>query len=130
MLVGPAGIPAAPAPVSATGDVTTTSSTAVLITGMTLTPAAGTYLVRFVAAAYMSTSAGPYVELSIWVGGVQVPESTLWMSGGHSLGIPLCVSAIVTVNGSQAIEARWKVVGGSYTAGMHNTRTLSLIQVG
>jgi hypothetical protein len=130
MLTSPAGVVVVRTPVSVLGDTTTNSTSPILIGGMTDTPPAGTYLVRFIAAIYYSTSAGPYVEFSIYVGGIKVQESIQWMSGGHSLGIPVCVSAIVTVSGSQTIEARWAVSSSLYTAGIHNTRTLNLIQLG
>jgi hypothetical protein len=120
---------------TATASTTTTSGTDVLINSMTLTPAAGTYLAIFTAA-ITNTGTDGNVSVSIYSGGSinSHSERTFtpqFSSGGFggtvSNPVPIATHAIVTVNGSQAIEARWRRSTG--TAGA-TTRTLTIIKVG
>jgi len=111
---------------TATATITTTSTTDVLATGMTLTPAAGTYMVWFTTSASNATS-NNIVYLSIYSGGTQVAASERRIStksAGDIAGI--ACTARVTVNGAQTIEGRWRV-GGS-TGSMHQ-RALAIIKV-
>lgn len=93
--------------VSATNNVDTGSGTFILIPGMTITPAAGTYLVSFSAQVQPSLSAG---EISIFVGGVEVSHARreVALLDGQSAE----TQALVSVNGIQAIEARYRNPGG------------------
>ena len=119
------------APATATGTITTTSTTDVLATSMTLTPAAGTYLVFFRGAAWnTSTGAGLGVFLSIYAGGSQDAGSQLFLSDGTNFNTPFTCVAVVTVNGAQAIEGRWRIAAGSGTASMLSTRALTIVQIG
>jgi hypothetical protein len=117
---------------SATADTTTTSSSDVLINAMTLTPVAGTYLVIF-STVLENNNTGSNVYVSIWSGGSQVAHSERRCSpqftvpfGSASLDFPISTNAIVTVNGSQAIEARWRRTGGTATA---HQRTINIIKL-
>jgi hypothetical protein len=115
---------------TANGDITTTSATYVLATGMTLTPPAGTYLVRFTGSAEPGNT-NTAAEMSIFVDGVQDTGSERHVERGGSQdpGGPagFVCEAKVTVNGSQAIEGRWLSGGG--TATLHAGRTLAIHEV-
>jgi len=118
------------AQVTATGTITTTSTTPVLATGMTITPSAGTYLVYFISGSYHTTiGAGAYVELSIYVGGAQEPASIVQCSDDPPYITPFCCVDIAVVNGSQAIEGRWCRTAGAGTASLLGTRTLTYVKI-
>jgi len=113
----------------ATGDTSDTSATDVLMASMTLTPAAGTYLVLFTGSVE-SSSAGASVFISIYSGGVQVGASERefrrpGLLGGSTAGSFACVAKVV-VNGAQAIEGRWRTTAGTMTA---HERTLAILEV-
>lgn len=112
---------------SATVDDTTASATDVLIVGMTLTPAAGTYLALFSTSAVNSGNGASRMFFSIYSDGVQVAHSEreIGVAGGANSAVN--TNAVVTVNGSQAIEARWRAVAGTNTA---HERSLTLIRLG
>lgn len=117
--------------VSATSDTTTTSSTDVLMTTMTLTPVAGKYFVSFSTTVDHSAQSVDVV-VSIYVGGSLKTDSVRSVVprfngiGANSLSPSVCTNGIVTVNGTQAIEIRWKVASGTGTA---HQRTLDIIKV-
>lgn len=112
---------------TATADTTTTSATDVLVSGMTLTPAAGTYLVWFTGSVDHSSS-NDSIETSIYAGGVQNSASERRFTRGlfSNVTTPFSSVAIVTVNGAQAIEGRWRTTAA--TATMHE-RTLAILRV-
>ena len=118
-------------PVTASGTITTTSLTDVLATGMTDTPPAGTYLVFFTNSTYMvTTGSGYYVATSIWAAGAQNAASQLHAADSTDYDTPATCVAFVTVNGSQAIEGRWRRSNtGCGTAYMVGRRTLSMMKV-
>lgn len=113
--------------VTATGNTTTTSTTDVAIDSMSITPPAGTYQVWFTTTLTSNTSGANFFT-SIYSGGVQATGSQLQSRprvnasgglGGNAnldLSCPVCNIAEVTVNGSQAIEARWRVSAGTATS--------------
>lgn len=113
--------------VTATADDTTASPTDVLIVGMSITPAAGTYLATFSTSGLNSGNGASRMFFSIYSGGVQVAHSEreLGISGGANIAVH--TNAVVTVNGSQAIEAMWRAVAGTNTA---HERSLTLIRLG
>ncbi len=95
--------------VEATNQISTTSSTYVLAASMTLTPAAGTYLVWFTGVSRNSKN-DRYVEKAIYSGGSVVAASEREGEGG---GDPpgwdsFVCTAKVTVNGSEAIEGKYR----------------------
>lgn len=116
---------------SATADTTTTSTTDVLVGSMTLTPASGTYLVHFSAGVDHSAQSVAVV-VSIYSGGtlktdsVRSPVPRFNGVGANTLTPIVSTNGQVTVNGSQAIEIRWKTASG--TATMHQ-RTLNILRV-
>jgi hypothetical protein len=94
---------------------------------MTLTPAAGTYKVLFTSS-YSSSLSNGIGYMSIWSGGSQIAASEVRTSM-FKLGdiTPFCCIGIATVNGSQAIEGRGRVSGGT---GTYYQRTLLILKVG
>jgi hypothetical protein len=112
---------------TATADDTTASLTDTAIVSMTLTPAAGTYLVMWTGSVVNSANGAERTWVSVYSNGVQVSatERSIGTSGGAYS--PAITHAIVTVTGSQAIDIRWRVAGGTSTV---RSRRLSLARVG
>lgn len=112
---------------TATADDTTTSVTDTQIASMTLTPAAGTYLATFSSSVLNSANGVSRLFVSIYSAGSQVAHSEreIGISGGAN--VPVHSNAIVTVNGSQAIQAMWRAVAGTNTA---HERSLTVIRLG
>jgi hypothetical protein len=98
-----------------TGTITTASTSDVLATGLTVTPAAGTYEVWFCGDVSNNTST-TNVFTSVYSGGSQVAASQRQYSRATTAVTSAftCI-AKVTVNGSQAIEGRWRVSAGTGT---------------
>lgn len=122
--------------VNATANTTTTNATAtgVLIASMTLTPVSGTYFVSF-NTSLQSNANNIDVVISIFSGGTIVTGTEMFatpqIQGGLTpslnMKVPASVSCFVTVNGSQAIEARWRLsAAGTGTA---DTRILNIVRV-
>lgn len=104
---------------TATGDTQTTSASDVLVDSMSITPAAGDYLVEFSSAVEHGTN-NASVWMSIYVGGSQIAHSERRFTRGGGQGNvtdPFHCQARVNANGSQAIEAKWRTSTG--TATMH-----------
>ena len=118
---------------ASTSLITTTSLTDVVMTGQTVTPVAGTYIV--LARAMVSNSNnGRKVYLSIYSGGVQASNSEVYTrinTGNATYGNAdiacLVTYAIVTVNGSQAIEQQWRTDANTAQAGQYG---MTLFKVG
>lgn len=117
--------------VSATADATTTSTTDVLMTSMTITPAAGTYKIAFSTCVDHSAQSVAVV-MSIYIGGtlqaesVRAPVPRFNALGANSLNPCVSINGIEVVNGSQAIEIRWKTASGTATA---HQRTLDIVRL-
>ena len=114
--------------VTATANTTTTSATDLLVNAMTLTPAAGTYMVWFTGSVEHDTN-NSFVFTSIYSGGVQVAASERQFERGGAqgdVGASFACVARVTVNGAQAITGQWRT--DAATATMHE-RGLHLIEV-
>lgn len=118
---------------TATANATTASGTDAVITGMTVTPTVGTYLVMF-SAAINSNNAGSTQTISFYVGGVQRADSVRKISpfdGGTlsalNASCGVAIQGIVTVTGSQAIAVEWSTNGGTAICG---PRCLSIVQIG
>jgi hypothetical protein len=105
----------------------TTSLTDVLIPGMTVTPAAGTYLVSFDTSTVNSGNGSERNFINLYSGGAVVSgtERRVGISGGGVTTVS--THAVVTVNGSQAIEARWRVIAGTGTV---YQKRMTLIRLG
>jgi hypothetical protein len=117
--------------VSFTSTITTTSTTAVVMTGMTMTPVAGTYLVWF--STWMTNTTGNQTAtISIYSGGVQKASSVMTIIpfsgavGSVNDGVAVSTQGSVIVNGSQAIAIYWKTAAG--TASAHNG-TMNILRV-
>src|SRR5690606_21764329 len=98
-----------------------------------LTPAAGIYLAIF-STSLDNSSNNANVIVSLYVGGSQIAhterQATPQIQGGITpslnISIPVSTQGIVTVNGSQAVEVRWRRTAGTATA---HERTLTLIKL-
>ena len=118
-----------PLQVNATGDVSTTSGSDVVVSGMTLTPGAGDYLVWFSGSVEASGS-NTTQNVSIYVNGVKAAhtEREVFTEGSiPDTSFPVATQLYVTgVGAGETIDVRWRTSGG--TATMHE-RTLTVEQV-
>ena len=109
---------------SATDDPPTTSTTDVLVSGMTLTPGAGDYLIWF-SGSLQNTTTNFHQRVSLYVNGAQVAHTQreIFTEGSiPNTSFPIATHAYVTGLGAgQTIDVRWRTEGG--TATMHE-RTL------
>lgn len=115
---------------SGTGIITTTSLSDVLITGLTLTPGAGTYVALFSMTASHNKS-GQTIFGSIWAAGAQIAYTERDIGGqSNNLG-NLAAQAIATVADAEAIEARWRVSSnaGGGTGSSPGPRVLILLRI-
>jgi hypothetical protein len=92
---------------------------------MTLTPESGTYMVWFVGTVENNTN-DSITYTSIYHGGTQSLESERLHSSSGGRASSFCCMAIVTVNGSQAIEGKWRV---SANTGTIRSRTLTILKM-
>lgn len=121
--------------VTSAAGMSLTSTTDVLVTGMTMTPAAGVYRVTFDSTLNNTTTNNAQTwGVGVYVGGVQNANSDRsYISQTNSFGTAtpgssaLVTSATVTVNGSQAIEIRARRSAGTVTI---NNRNMTIIRVG
>lgn len=107
--------------------VTTTSTTSasdVLLSDMTITPISGTYLIVFSTAVENSASNG-LSYYSLYIGESRKAHTERLADGSKHQAISL--NSIETVNGSQAIEIRYKKSGNN-TATAYE-RTLSIVKI-
>jgi hypothetical protein len=100
---------------SATDAPTTTSTTDVQVPNMSVTPVAGTYLVMFAGSTLNSGNGAERNFFNLYSGGVVIPysEQRIGISGAAASAVN--IQAITTVNGSQAIQAFWRVIAGTGT---------------
>ena len=112
---------------TATATITTGLTVDTPVTAMSITPAAGTYIVRF-SGSVSNANNGNFVYVSIYAGGVQNAASERqYKRGNQTVTCPFASDAVVTVNGSQAIVGYWRVSGG--TGSMYQ-RTMIITRVG
>lgn len=111
--------------------ITTTSTTDVIMTGMTITPPSGTYMVWF--SCWLTHSNGnDTVTISIYGGTTQnvttVRTTTPFSGavGAANNGIGHSTNGQVTVNGSQAITIDWHTNAGTATA---HAGTMDILRV-
>ena len=106
---------------------TTASTTDVLMASMTATPAAGTYMVWF-SGDIKNNSNARTMTMSIYVNGALYTGSERANVIAQSADIHnfICMTH-VTVNGSQAIEGRWRTSAGTAT---NTNRQLYYMKVG
>lgn len=103
--------------VKAAGNVSTTSTSDVLLNGMSITPPSGTYLISFQTSITISGNDGQ-AYVSVYTGNFKQSESELKFrvgSGGvRDIEAPMTISEFpVTVNGSQSIQIRWRRSNGN-----------------
>lgn len=119
--------------VTAASNATTTSGTDAVMTGMTTTPIAGTYLVIFTGVIQQNIS-GDTITISIYTGGTQDTTSIMTaapFAGGTltagQASVPFVTHGVYTVNGSQAIALEWHVSGGTGTVFQ---RKMTVVKIG
>lgn len=99
------------------GNISTSSGTFTTMTSTSVTPAAGTYFV--VMTADVTLPADGAGEIRITVGGADAGDSMRQLFigvSGNATGVirySSATSCITTVNGSQAIEAQWRLTIGT-----------------
>lgn len=111
-----------------TGATTTTSTEFTQLSDMTITPAAGNYLVFFSTTATNGTNnAIVYARVTI-AGTTQAGSEVSTRRGSQIVGATLSINGYpVTVNGAQAIQIFWRVTAGTGTA--HDARHLTILRV-
>lgn len=119
--------------ISSTAGATASITGNTLMTGMTITPVAGTYLVWF-SCDIISSTAGAAISVSIYIDTTQKTDSLRkiipFFGGGLTTGSArgyLATQGMVTVNGSQAIQIEWSATSGTNTA---SARTMNILRVG
>jgi hypothetical protein len=113
---------------SKTGTTTTTSTTDVLLDGMSITPVAGRYIVSFhTSLSHGTNNANTWA--SVYVGGVKVTHSEVQFNRANTTIVVLFTisNVLVEPNGSQAVEIRWRVSAGTGTS--NTARHMSLTRV-
>lgn len=102
-------IPGSSQEVGETSEYTTTSIVDVLVDGMTITPQEGTYDIWFTGTGTNSLK-GSAAIFSIYVAGVRVDESesVIEPGGNNFKGAFRCTARSIEVDGTQAIEGKFK----------------------
>ena len=115
--------------VSATANDTTTSAAYTAVTGMSITPGAGDYLVWFSGSVNGDTNTTEQ-QVSLFVNGVQVAHTERRADQEDSLVdtyFPVALHARLTsVGAAEAIDVRWQTSGGTATMA---ERTLTVYQI-
>ena len=115
--------------VSATANDTTTSAAYTAVTGMSITPGAGDYLVWFSGSVNGNTNTTEQ-QVSLFVNGVQVAHTERRADQEDSLTntyFPVALHARLTgVGAAEAIDVRWQTTGGTATMA---ERTLTVYQI-
>ena len=115
--------------VGADSSVTTNSVSFVLMPGMTVTPSAGTYLVTF-SGEMECLNSNVTMGVSIWSNNTIYSTSERYITdaGDVVFKTSFCSQARIQVNGSQAIEGRWKSSNAAVNI-QSDHRQLTLIKV-
>lgn len=100
---------------SGTGSLSTTSATYSTITGLTTTPAAGTYLVFYSVNANITGNSNG--DVAIFLAGNEQVETSRSVGVTNSIGTSttktsLSSFTVLTVNGSQVVDVRFRENGG------------------
>ncbi|MEO8149674.1 MAG: hypothetical protein ABI723_18695 [Bacteroidia bacterium] len=108
----------------------TVSTTYVLMTGMTSTPAAGTYMVTFSASA-RGTNTDQQMQVSLYSAGTLITHTQRSYGYNTNVGnltkrFNISTQALITVNGAQAIEARYKTNVGTFNV---DERSMIVIKI-
>jgi hypothetical protein len=108
-----------------TSNVTTTSGTAAVITGLTVTPPGGTYLISF-SGWFTHSTGNATITISVFAGGTQNAGSVRTLMpfsgsiGAANNGLTAATNAIVTVDGTQAITIEWLTSAATATIHIAN----------
>lgn len=100
--------------IDSVASATTSSATDAVINSMTLTPAAGTYIVSFEGVFSHGTNNG-VTNYSIYAGAVQQANSVRSYTTQNNTKFAVTTSAKVTVDGATAITAQWNTPAGTAT---------------
>lgn len=124
--------------VSASSSVTTSSSSPTLVGGMTIKPAAGTYVAQFNGGIY-TAGASAIGEFGIYVNGTLVAETrrdiscNLQLLGGlvtvslNAIGVGTYTGSEIVLDGTQTVEVKFRSTNGG-TIGFVE-RVLTLLKV-
>jgi hypothetical protein len=105
----------------------TTSSTDVLITGMSITPQAGTYAIWY-SSTNANTTNNSKNNVTLYKGGSSITDSNrTFQTGSSNMTFQLNTLTVTSCNGSQAIDVRVKTSTGTFTV---DGRSLLLIRLG
>jgi hypothetical protein len=110
--------------ITATADFIAAPGAYATISGMTDTPAAGTYMVTFSTSGATSNN-GSSIDVAIHVAGVIVQHSERTSDSNQNKVIH--TQALVTVNGAEVVDVQW-VLAGAGTATVHE-RVMLLTRV-
>lgn len=124
---------------TATSTVTTSSATFSVISGMTTTPIAGTYLIQYSGSMAITSGVNGSAEIAIFQNGTVVTHTTRTMSLTVALALGLIgtaavapsgsdTTAIVTLNGSETIDVRFRSVSGDPFR--CTSRSMQIIKIG
>ena len=111
-------------------DDTLASATYTVVDSMTTTPAAGDYLAIFSSSVEMDTD-DDLAAFAFHVGGSiqqHTERTTLREQSYNQFGVPVLLAAMVSPNGSQAVDVRWQRQAGSGTLTCRQ-RMLTLIKM-
>lgn len=107
--------------ITGTANITTTSATDVLLTGVTYTPVVGVWQCLF-STWLIHSNGNATITMSYYVGGSQSSNSVrvvipfVGALSAITQDIPVTMHGIFTVNGSQAIAIEWHTSTGTATA--------------
>ena len=98
-----------PTYLSATASTSTTSATFATISGMTTTPAAGTYKLDFTCSAGLSAS-NSTGDFGVFIAGSEQAQCRRTIANGAATAVQssVAISTMVTVNGSQAVTIQFR----------------------
>lgn len=125
--------------VSAVGAISTSSSTPTTLSGMTIKPPSGTYIVQF-NGSITTNGASAIGTFGIYVNGTLLPETNrpiscnLQLLGGlvtvslNAIGVGTFTGTQLTVDGTQTVDIRYLSTNGG-TIGF-NERVMTLMKVG
>lgn len=117
--------------ISGTSTVTSTTGTDALITGMTITPPSGTYLVTFSGSFSYGAGGANTQQIAIYVANTLKADSLRQAvtTANTTKFQVMATNGQVTVNGSQAIEIWWSGSQSGQTLTVIN-RTMNILRVG
>lgn len=115
---------------SSSSSTSTTSSSYTLVNSMSTTPSSGTYIVSF-SATGSATGSDQQLQVSLYKDGSKVSTSERNFgfdtnSGNYTNRFGIYIQSLITFNGSETIEVRYKTDSGTFNI---NERSLILIKV-